>query len=227
MVLSRQHFGKGEAMETVQESGVARASGRGEMDEQEEHRVFWGQWNYVVDCCDGRYVPLSIWHIPGGSVVKNLPANAGDAKMQVWSLGQEDTLEKKMATHSSILAWKIPWTEESGGLWSVVCGIAKSRTRLSAHIHIQFSKPRESPIPRVTLNMSCALWKIMMGQCRPICCHRCIECHLVGMLIMGNVAAIEKRVQYMRDPWTLPSKLLGTSNCPKNKVLNKKKNPSN
>lgn len=40
MVISRQHFGKGEAMETVQESGVARASGRGEMDEQEEHRVF-------------------------------------------------------------------------------------------------------------------------------------------------------------------------------------------
>lgn len=40
MVLRRQHFGKGEAMETVQESGVARASGRGEMDEQEEHRGF-------------------------------------------------------------------------------------------------------------------------------------------------------------------------------------------
>lgn len=39
MVLSSQHFGKGEAMETVHESGVARASGRGEMDEQEEHRI--------------------------------------------------------------------------------------------------------------------------------------------------------------------------------------------
>ena len=35
---------------------------------------------------------------------------------QVWSLGQEDPLEKGMATHSSILAWRIPWTEESGGL---------------------------------------------------------------------------------------------------------------
>ena len=34
----------------------------------------------------------------------------------VWSLGQEDLLEKEMATHSSILAWKIPWTEEPGGL---------------------------------------------------------------------------------------------------------------
>ena len=37
----------------------------------------------------------------------------------VQSLGQEDTLEKEMATHSSILAWEIPWTEEPGGLQSV------------------------------------------------------------------------------------------------------------
>ena len=37
-------------------------------------------------------------------------------EMQVWFLGQEDALEKEMATHSSILAWKIPWTEEPGGL---------------------------------------------------------------------------------------------------------------
>ena len=38
---------------------------------------------------------------------------------QVQSLGQEDFLEKEMATHSSILAWKIPWTEEPGGLQSM------------------------------------------------------------------------------------------------------------
>ena len=46
---------------------------------------------------------------PDGSVVKNLPANAGDS---VQSLDQEDPLEKEMATHSCILAWRIPWTEE-------------------------------------------------------------------------------------------------------------------
>ena len=40
-------------------------------------------------------------------------------EMQVRSLGQEDPLEKEMATHSSILAWRIPWTEESGGLQSM------------------------------------------------------------------------------------------------------------
>ena len=48
----------------------------------------------------------------GGSAVKNLPAT----ETWVQSLGQEDPLEKGMATHSSILAWVIPWTEESGGL---------------------------------------------------------------------------------------------------------------
>ena len=40
-------------------------------------------------------------------------------KMQVQSLGQEDPLEKEMATHSSIFAWEIPWTEESCGLQSM------------------------------------------------------------------------------------------------------------
>ena len=37
-------------------------------------------------------------------------------EMQVWPLGQDDPLEEEMATHSSILAWQIPWTEEPGGL---------------------------------------------------------------------------------------------------------------
>ena len=48
--------------------------------------------------------------------VKNLPA-----MQEAWvqSLGQKDPLEKGMATHSSILAWRIPWTEEPGGLQSI------------------------------------------------------------------------------------------------------------
>ena len=53
---------------------------------------------------------------PGGLEVKNLPAAQ---EMQVWSLGQEDPLDKEKATHSSILAWTIPWTEEPGGLLSM------------------------------------------------------------------------------------------------------------
>ena len=41
-------------------------------------------------------------------------------EIQVRSLGREDPLEEEMATHSSILAWNIPWTEEPGGLYSIV-----------------------------------------------------------------------------------------------------------
>ena len=53
---------------------------------------------------------------PGGSVVKNPPV-----KQKAWvpSLGQEDPLQKERATHSSILAWEIPWTEETGRLQSM------------------------------------------------------------------------------------------------------------
>ena len=61
---------------------------------------------------------------PGGSVVKNLPARQ---EMQVQSLGWEDALEEEIATHSSILAWRSPWTEEPGGLHTVH-GAAKSWT---------------------------------------------------------------------------------------------------
>ena len=53
---------------------------------------------------------------PGASVVKNLPANAGDLGL-ILRLG--NPLEEEMVTHSSILAWEIPWTEEPGGLQSV------------------------------------------------------------------------------------------------------------
>ena len=58
------------------------------------------------------------YHIafPGNSVVKNLPAVQ---ETQIQSLGQEDPLEKGMATHSSILAWKISWTEKPSRLQSV------------------------------------------------------------------------------------------------------------
>ena len=52
-------------------------------------------------------------------MVKNPQANAGDIEMPVQPLGQEDPLEKCMATHSSILAWRISWTEEPGGLQSM------------------------------------------------------------------------------------------------------------
>ena len=56
------------------------------------------------------------WASLVAQTVKNLPAMQ---ETWVWSLGQEDFLEKGMATHSSIHAWRIPWTEEPGGLQSM------------------------------------------------------------------------------------------------------------
>ena len=60
-------------------------------------------------------------------MIKNLPA---EQETWVRSLGWEDPLEKEMAIHSSILAWEIPWTEETGGLQAMG---SQSQTRLSGN----------------------------------------------------------------------------------------------
>ena len=68
-------------------------------------------------------------------MVKNLPAMQETPETWVRSLSGEDPLEEGMATHSSILAWRIPWTEESGRLY-IVPGVANSQIRLSnLHTH--------------------------------------------------------------------------------------------
>ena len=68
-------------------------------------------------CFDLRQICSPQWDSLKASLVtqmvKSLPAMQ---ETQIWSLGQEDPLEKGMATHSSTPAWRIPWTEESGGL---------------------------------------------------------------------------------------------------------------
>ena len=69
-------------------------------------------WTFILECPE-----LKVNSLPLASLVtqmvKNLPAMQ---KTWVQSLSQEDPLEKGMAIHSSILAWRIPWTEEPGGL---------------------------------------------------------------------------------------------------------------
>ena len=62
---------------------------------------------------------MTMEDFPGGPVVKNPPANAGNTRDVVQSLGQGDPLEKGRATHSSVLVWRIPWTEEPGRLQSM------------------------------------------------------------------------------------------------------------
>ena len=74
----------------------------------------------MVKCLkiDGLYICIIMLYIylcfPRDLAVKDPPVNAGDRY-----LGQEDPLEKEMATQSSILAWRIPWTEDPGGLQSM------------------------------------------------------------------------------------------------------------
>ena len=63
------------------------------------------------------WVPLA-WASQVALMVKNTPASAGDLR-PVRSQGQEDPLQEEMTTHSSILAWRIPWAEELGGLQSL------------------------------------------------------------------------------------------------------------
>ena len=65
-------------------------------------------------------------------MVKNLPAMQ---ETHIHSLGQEDPLEKGMATHSSILDWEIPWTEEPGGLQSWGCKESDTTERISTYIY--------------------------------------------------------------------------------------------
>ena len=80
------------------------------------------------------YTCIGTQVFPGGSMIKNLPANAGDTgDAGSIPLVQEDPLEGGMATHSSILAWRIPSTEEPGELQFTG---SQSQTRLSMHVHI-------------------------------------------------------------------------------------------
>ena len=69
-----------------------------------------------MDLTRGAIATRDQWDFPGDQVVKNLPAMQ---ETRVQCLGREDPLEKEMATHSSILAWRIPWTEEPCGLQSL------------------------------------------------------------------------------------------------------------
>ena len=75
-----------------------------------------------------------IWASLAAQMVENLPAMW---KTQVRSLSQEDPLEKEMATHSNILAWRIPWMEEPGGLQS---SGGKELDMTERLIHITFLK---------------------------------------------------------------------------------------
>ena len=104
-------------------------------------------------------------------------------EIRVQSLGWEDLLEKEMATHSSILAWKIPWMEELGGLQ--VQGVAKSRTRL--HFHFLFTRIskqaklfwKKIKISDCTLDWAMTVMKHAVSVTQSVCiCQNFVKKHL-------------------------------------------------
>jgi len=82
-----------------------------------------------------------LFSFPGSSDGKQSTCNSGETRVQ--SLGWKDTLEKGTATDSSILAWRIPWTEKTGRLQFM--GVAKSQTQLT-DFHITSVQPAQADI---------------------------------------------------------------------------------
>ena len=94
---------------------------RGQVTHPESHSCYKTETNSQLTDSDSQlpdlYFVLAMWvDFPSGSDSMNSPAVQETC---VQSLDWEDPLQKGMATYSSILAWRIPWTEEPGGLWSM------------------------------------------------------------------------------------------------------------
>ena len=124
-----------------EDSDAGKDRRQGEKKTTENELVGWHHWldghefdqtpgdgrgQGILACCSPWSHKESDTTLTGCSVVKNPPANAGDVGR---SLGWEGPLEKEMATHSSILAWKTPWIEEPGQLQFK--GLQKSQIQLS------------------------------------------------------------------------------------------------
>ena len=98
---------------------------------------WWGNFHF---CKTTQEICIKYFYLgtfKGGSSLVTQRSKRLPAIWETWvrSLGREDPLEKEMATHCSILAWRIPWTEEPGGLQSMV--YQKSRTRLSEQFNLR------------------------------------------------------------------------------------------
>ena len=97
------------------------------------------------------------WGFLAGSAVKKKKNLSAVQEMQAWSVSQEDPLEEEMATHSSILAWKIPWTEEPGGQQSIESHRVRHDWACMHHIlSVQMTKLIQSQFlfPKMFRNLS-------------------------------------------------------------------------
>ena len=115
----------------------------------------------------------------GGSVVKNLPAKQEPQETQVLFLGQEVVLEEGIATHSSILAWRIPWTEKPVGIQAK--GPKRVRHDLSelACIDSKLFESTDANLKYRRLNLSDGIRRIV-GFFRPV---KILDCCLDGVTI--------------------------------------------
>ena len=96
--------------------------------------AFFNIWkDFKEENTENKHIVSNIKDFPVAQIVKNLPAMQ---ETRIRSLGQEDLLEKGVATHSSILAWRIPWTEEPVGLQSVGLQIVRHDWETNTHISI-------------------------------------------------------------------------------------------
>ena len=138
-------------------------------------------------------------------MVKHLPTMR---ETWVWSLGWEDPLEKEIATHPSILAWKIPWTEEPGRLQSVG---SQSRTRLSNFTFTFFHQ--SSPLAfYLSLSSIFTVSNCLTSSCvfvTQLCPTPCdfMDCSLPGSSVHGILQA---RIHWKDWCWSWSSNTLAT-----------------
>ena len=122
------------------------------------------QQRLLTSCVASLWVGLGSrghWGFPDGSAVKNLPAMQDSQEMLVRFLGQEDLLQEEMATHSSILAWRTPWTEELGGLQSLALqrvGHDGAHTHTHTRDELISWRRKDSWREKLTWGVELALW---------------------------------------------------------------------
>ena len=105
-----------------------------------------------------------IWASQVALVVKNPPANAGDVRDVGLVPGSEDPLEREITTLSSILAWRIPWTEESGGLQSMGSQSQTWLKLLSMHTQHAIWYIVQTGILWLKLQIQCQCWVLIVAK---------------------------------------------------------------
>ena len=138
-------------------------------------------------------------------MVKNLPAVQ---KTWVWSLGWEDSLEKGMATHSSILAWRIPWTEEPGGLQSMGLQTARHDWRTNTFLGVHNASRNWEAGLTVTRLLGKSYWKLIFA-CDSVAAIQGVYLHEGGSINLRSPrsAGPSKRDSEAGIPWSILAQL--------------------